>query len=154
MHGHFAERMSPPPMLAKLIDDGRAGRKNGKGFYTYGGNKKEKAPDASIYKVLGITPASARKTPPAEELAERVALMMINEAALCLGEGIVRSPRDADVGAIFGLGFPPFRGGPFRWIDSVGAGNVVARLEKLAATHGPRFTPAPILKSHVGPFYK
>jgi 3-hydroxyacyl-CoA dehydrogenase/enoyl-CoA hydratase/3-hydroxybutyryl-CoA epimerase len=144
MHGHFAERMSPPPMLLKLIEDGRAGRKNGKGFYTYE-KGKEKTPDASVYKTLGITPS--RKAFDENELAERVALMMVNEAALCLGEGILRSPRDGDVGAIFGLGFPPFRGGPFRWVDSVGAANVVTRLEKLAATHGPRFAPAPILKT-------
>ncbi len=70
---------------------------------------------------------------------------MINEAAYCFGEGILRSARDGDVGAIFGLGFPPFRGGPFHYLDAVGAADVVRRLETYASLLGPRFTPAPVL---------
>jgi 3-hydroxyacyl-CoA dehydrogenase/enoyl-CoA hydratase/3-hydroxybutyryl-CoA epimerase len=145
MHGHFAERMTPPPVLNRLIEDGRAGRKNKKGFYTYG-DKKSKEPDASVYAVLGVKPQ--KKTPPEEELAERVALQMVNEAARCLGEGILRSPRDGDVGAVFGLGFPPFRGGPFRWIDATGVASVVARLDHYKQAHGARFEAAPILREY------
>lgn len=144
MHAAFADRMTPPAVIGRLTADGRAGRKNKKGFYTYDG--KEKRPDESVYRLLGVTPS--RRPPPAEELAERVALQMVNEAARCLGEGIVRSPRDGDVGAIFGLGFPAFRGGPFRWVDSVGAAAVVAKLDTLAARHGARFEAAPLLREH------
>jgi 3-hydroxyacyl-CoA dehydrogenase / enoyl-CoA hydratase / 3-hydroxybutyryl-CoA epimerase len=148
MHGHFAERMTPPPILQRLIDDGRAGRKNKKGFYTYGDDKKKKKkePDASVYQVLGVKPLET--TPPAEEIAERVALQMVNEAARCLGEGILRSPRDGDVGAIFGLGFPPFHGGPFRWVDATGVASVVSRLDHFREIHGPRFEAAPILREY------
>jgi len=73
------------------------------------------------------------------------AMAMVNEAVLCLQEGILRSARDGDVGAIFGLGFPPFRGGPFRYIDTQGASVVVSKLESLAARHGKRFAPAALL---------
>jgi 3-hydroxyacyl-CoA dehydrogenase/enoyl-CoA hydratase/3-hydroxybutyryl-CoA epimerase len=82
---------------------------------------------------------------PSNEIAQRCALSLINEAAHCFGEGILRSARDGDVGAIFGLGFPPFRGGPFHYVDVVGASELVRRLESYAALHGVRFTPAPVL---------
>ena len=70
---------------------------------------------------------------------------MVNEAALCLGEGILRSPRDGDIGAVFGLGFPPFRGGPFRYADTLGVAIVVDKLRRWQDKFGVRFTPAPLL---------
>jgi 3-hydroxyacyl-CoA dehydrogenase/enoyl-CoA hydratase/3-hydroxybutyryl-CoA epimerase len=76
---------------------------------------------------------------------ERMAFAFLNESALCLQEGILRSPRDGDVGAIFGLGFPPFLGGPFRYLDHLGARFAVETLERLTAVHGARFRPAPML---------
>ena len=69
----------------------------------------------------------------------------MNEAILCLGEGILRAPRDGDVGAIFGLGFPPFRGGPFRYVDALGSGALLEAMKRLQEKHGPRFAPAPLL---------
>jgi len=76
---------------------------------------------------------------------ERLAFAMLNEAARVLEEGVVRSPRDGDIGAIFGLGFPPFRGGPFRALDAIGPEKAVAILERLIGDFGERFTPAPLL---------
>jgi 3-hydroxyacyl-CoA dehydrogenase/enoyl-CoA hydratase/3-hydroxybutyryl-CoA epimerase len=70
---------------------------------------------------------------------------MVNEAAHCFGEGILRSARDGDVGAIFGLGFPPFRGGPLHHVDAVGAAEIVRQLESYRAKFGARFAPAPVL---------
>jgi 3-hydroxyacyl-CoA dehydrogenase/enoyl-CoA hydratase/3-hydroxybutyryl-CoA epimerase len=70
---------------------------------------------------------------------------MVNEAARCLEEGILRSARDGDIGAVFGIGFPPFRGGPFRYIDSVGADHIVGQLEDLNVRFPPRFEPAELL---------
>ena len=61
---------------------------------------------------------------------------MVNEAALCLQEGILQSPRDGDIGAVFGLGFPPFLGGPFRYIDSLGLPKILSLLEELEKRHG------------------
>ena len=70
---------------------------------------------------------------------------MVNEAALCLQEGILRSPRDGDIGAIFGLGFPPFTGGPFSYCDQVGVDKVVEHMKRFEQDHGARFTPAQVL---------
>ncbi|HZX12926.1 MAG TPA: fatty acid oxidation complex subunit alpha FadJ, partial [Thermodesulfobacteriota bacterium] len=70
-----------------------------------------------------------------------------NEAVLCLEEGIIRSPRDGDIGAIMGLGFPPFFGGPFRYVDSIGAGVALDKLENLASRLAPRFVPSGLLRN-------
>lgn len=144
MHGHFGDRMKPPPGFEKLIADKRFGRKNGRGFYVYGDKKKKgkKQVDESVYAVLGLTPG---KKMPKDEIAQRCALQFVNEACLCFGEGILRSARDGDIGAIFGLGFPPFRGGPFRYVDTVGAKEIVRRLERFRDRLGNRFAPAPVL---------
>jgi 3-hydroxyacyl-CoA dehydrogenase/enoyl-CoA hydratase/3-hydroxybutyryl-CoA epimerase len=91
---------------------------------------------------LGIKPDRPRD---AREITERCVLQMLNESAHCLGEGILRSARDGDIGAIFGLGFPPFRGGPFRFMDALGADEVVQRLRHYQDIHGARFEPAPVL---------
>ena len=82
---------------------------------------------------------------------------MVNEAAHCLRDGVLQSPVDGDLGAVLGLGFPPFLGGPFRYTDALGAEKMVAMLEKWQSKHGARFTPAEILKEHAGKgkkFYK
>ena len=75
----------------------------------------------------------------------RCSLQLVNEALLAFGEGILRSPRDGDVGAIFGLGFPPFRGGPFRYVDTLGAAEVLRRVRGYEMRFGRRWTPAPVL---------
>ncbi len=144
VHGHFGDRMKPPPGFEKLVADERFGRKNGRGFYLYEGGKKKgkKQVDESVYAVLGLTP---NKSLPADEIAQRCALAFVNEAALCFGEGILRSARDGDIGAIFGLGFPPFRGGPFRYVDAVGAKEIVRRMQRFRDRLGNRFAPAPVL---------
>ncbi len=90
----------------------------------------------------------AHKRIPREEIAERVALQMVNEAIRCLGEGILRSARDGDVGAVFGLGFPPFRGGPFRYADALGTKALLDTMRRLEGRLGPRFEPAPLLVEH------
>jgi 3-hydroxyacyl-CoA dehydrogenase/enoyl-CoA hydratase/3-hydroxybutyryl-CoA epimerase len=146
LHEAFGQRMAPPPAVERLVEDQRFGKKNGRGFYDYAAKKKDKREvDKSVYAVLGVEP---KLDLPSGEIAERCALQMVNEAAHCLGEGILRSARDGDIGAVFGLGFPPFRGGPFRYIDSLGAKEVVRRLRALEQAKGERFRPAPILVEH------
>jgi 3-hydroxyacyl-CoA dehydrogenase/enoyl-CoA hydratase/3-hydroxybutyryl-CoA epimerase len=82
----------------------------------------------------------------AGEIRDRCVFAFLNEAVLCLQDGVLRSPRDGDVGAIFGLGFPPFLGGPFRYLDHLGARFAVEVLDRLAAKHGERFRAAPRLQ--------
>jgi 3-hydroxyacyl-CoA dehydrogenase/enoyl-CoA hydratase/3-hydroxybutyryl-CoA epimerase len=142
MHHHFGERMSPPPSMAKVLEDGRLGRKNKRGFYTYDGKKKRV--DETVYALLPA--GSARRPFEARDIQDRLLFAFLNEAALCLEEGILRSPRDGDMGAIYGLGFPPFLGGPFRYLDHLGARFAVQVLEKLEAQHGARFRPAQVLQ--------
>jgi 3-hydroxyacyl-CoA dehydrogenase/enoyl-CoA hydratase/3-hydroxybutyryl-CoA epimerase len=141
MHAAFGDRMAPAPGVAKMVQAGRLGRKSGKGFYLYHqGHKTD--PDPEAYRLLGVTPLASVDT---ARLEQRLVFIMLNEAALAIGEGVVRSPRDGDIGAIFGIGYPPFRGGPLCYADRLGASQVVKTLEALAALHGPRFTPAPSL---------
>ncbi|MBN2731494.1 MAG: fatty acid oxidation complex subunit alpha FadJ, partial [Balneolaceae bacterium] len=73
---------------------------------------------------------------------------MVNEAALCLQENILMNPTDGDLGAVMGLGFPPFLGGPFRYVDQLGADEIIKRFKNLESKYGVRFTPADILKEH------
>jgi 3-hydroxyacyl-CoA dehydrogenase/enoyl-CoA hydratase/3-hydroxybutyryl-CoA epimerase len=130
--------------LLEISKAGYKGRKNKKGFYKYDENGKKVSGqvDPNIYSFYG---GNARKKFDANEIHMRCGMAMVNEAALCLEEGIIENPLDGDIGAIFGLGFPPFRGGPFRYVDTLGAQQVVDILNDLAATHGARFKPAQIL---------
>jgi 3-hydroxyacyl-CoA dehydrogenase/enoyl-CoA hydratase/3-hydroxybutyryl-CoA epimerase len=125
----------------QLVDEGYLGRKNKKGMYSYLDGKKKEV-NTGIYKYFGGT---NRTNPDMETAQFRMALTLINEAAYCLEEGILKSATDGDLGAILGLGFPPFLGGPFRYIDRLGADVIVKKLNGFADEFGPRFKPASIL---------
>jgi 3-hydroxyacyl-CoA dehydrogenase/enoyl-CoA hydratase/3-hydroxybutyryl-CoA epimerase len=140
MHEAFGDRLEPSPLLGTMLADQRQGRKNGRGFYQYHAGHKAGV-DESVYDLLGVRP---RPRDP-REIEERCLYALLNEAAMAYAEGVVRSPRDGDLASIFGIGFPPFRGGPLRMIDDLGQANVVQTLERLAAKHGKRFTPAEAL---------
>lgn len=141
MHEAFGERLAPALDLGALVAHGRLGRKGGMGFLRYRDGKKL-GPDPAAYAAIGVTPGAA---PPAAALAERLAYALLNEAVLALQDEVVRSPRDGDVGALFGIGFPAFRGGPFRALDAAGAARAVEILERLTTKYGDRFAPAPLL---------
>lgn len=141
MHEAFGDRLAPADAIGKMLADGRLGRKSGRGFYRYEGGKKAGV-DAQVYRLLSITP-SDRVSP--QSIEQRLLYAMLNEAAMAAGESVVRSPRDGDIGAIFGIGFPPFRGGPLRLVDDLGAAHVVSTLRALEAEFGPRFAPAEAL---------
>ena len=146
MQEAYGEHIVPIPGegIAALVKAGRLGRKSGRGFYLYEAGKKGGV-DESVYGLLGVHPNGG---PRPAEILQRLVLGMVNEAARALGEGVVRSPRDGDIGAIFGFGFPPFRGGPLRYADDLGAERVVSDLAHLAERHGVRFAPSEVLREH------
>jgi 3-hydroxyacyl-CoA dehydrogenase / enoyl-CoA hydratase / 3-hydroxybutyryl-CoA epimerase len=139
----FGNRMAPSQSLTRVVAAGRTGRKGKKGFYRYDETGKKRGVDPSVYELL---PTGQRRTEvPSDEIQRRCVLAMVNEAVRCLQDGILRTSRDGDVGAVFGIGFPPFRGGPFRYADSLGTERVVRALEGLNSDRAPRFAPAQLL---------
>ena len=141
----FGARLTPSRSLTAVLEAGRLGRKGKSGFYSYDEDGKKQGVDASVYELLPTK--SERTTLTASEIQHRCVLAMANEAARCLGDGVLRSARDGDIGAVFGIGYPPFRGGPFRWLDAQGIASVVEQLRVLDARFPGRFTPAPLLVS-------
>jgi len=122
-----------------LADAGLVGKRGGAGFYLYQGKKR--VPNARVYELLG----SSGQRPASEELAPLLTALFVNEAVRCLDEGVLRSAAEGDLGAVLGLGFPPFLGGPFRYADDYAdaAGTSLAdRLRGYAEIAGPRFAPA------------
>jgi len=130
----YPERFSDE--LTKVtVADGRLGRKNGRGFYVYGEGKK-KGVDETVYPLF--TSRVDRKLTK-EEIQERIVMYLLNEVGFCMGEKIVPNAVDAEMGMVFGIGFPPFRGGPLHAIDEIGVEHVVEKLNRLEAKWGPRF---------------
>jgi 3-hydroxyacyl-CoA dehydrogenase/enoyl-CoA hydratase/3-hydroxybutyryl-CoA epimerase len=143
MEKAFGERMQPSGAVARLREDGRLGRKNGRGFYRYD-RGRDKGVDPAIAEALPR--ASDGAAPDGEQIRQRCLYLMVNEAAFALAEEVVRGADDVDIAMIMGTGFPPFRGGLLRWADGEGLVAIVERLEQLTA-RGERFEPAPLLRS-------
>jgi len=145
----FAERgVHPSTKPTELFEEGYKGRKNKKGFYKYeekGSETKKTEPNPEIYKFFK---GAGKQSMDKDTVQQRMVLTMVNEAAWCLQEEILRNPTDGNLGAVLGLGFPPFLGGPFRYADYAGADTIVERLGTFEQEHGPRFKPADILKEH------
>lgn len=132
-------------LLAAMVESGRLGSKSGCGFFRYRDGRRA-SPDREVYRLIE---APQVRSLPAETLQERMVLAMVNEAAVCLEDGVVREPREVDVAMVLGAGFPPFRGGPLRYADSLGIAVVADRLSRLADAHGERFRPAGLLREMV-----
>jgi 3-hydroxyacyl-CoA dehydrogenase/enoyl-CoA hydratase/3-hydroxybutyryl-CoA epimerase len=139
LHRGLGDRVKPAPLLAVLYQEGYLGKKNGKGFYRYEGRKRS-GPDTALASRLR-TGAGNREHIGKEEIVERAVLLMIKEAALCLEEKIIDRPDLLDAALIFGIGFPPFRGGLLRYADKLGAQTVVEELEGYEKKYGDRFAP-------------
>ncbi len=136
----FGDRLAPPKSLTRIIEAGHFGRKSKRGFYMYDESGKRGSPDEEVYKFAGRDAPTSDISE--EEIQRRTILPMLNEASRCLEDGIIRSPRDGDIGAIYGIGFPPFRGGPFRYMDSIGAKKLVQQLEDLNLRYPNRYEPS------------
>jgi 3-hydroxyacyl-CoA dehydrogenase len=132
----------------RLCEQGNFGQKTGAGWYKYeGGANKGPNPDAVRFaeeaaKQNGVT----RRTISPEEIVERTVYALVNEGARILEEGIALRPGDIDIVYVYGYGFPPARGGPMWYADTVGLKKVYDRVREFEKEHGPRWTPAPLLK--------
>lgn len=148
----FGARMMPGEGVRRVVESGRTGRKGHSGFYLYDEAGKKRGVDPSVYELIhaGDRRAVPQSMGPVigiehDEIVSRCVLAMVNEAVRCLEEGILRSPRDGDIGAVFGIGFPPFRGGPFRYVDAIGADEILSQLDTLDGRFAERFKPAQLL---------
>lgn len=135
----FGERMMAPECFSRLKESGRLGKKDKRGFYDYNYDGDGPRPvDKTVYSELGIQPTKSISN---QEIQARCHLILLNEAARCLEEGILNTPRDGDIGAIFGLGYPPFLGGPFQYMDTAGITGIVEQLKQLTNDGHQRFEP-------------
>ena len=133
-------------VIETMHELGRLGRKNAKGFYVYpDGGKKYLWPELSA--TVAIPGEHSDPTP--ETVRERLVYRQLVECARCFAEGVLETPEDGDLGAIFGWGFAPHTGGPFSMMDTVGLANVVAILDGLTQRHGERFAPPQLLRDMV-----
>lgn len=140
---HFGGRMSIPAVLRKMMEGKLLGRKNGRGFYLHEKGKEACPNPETISFVKNQTAAGLSR----EELQERMVFLMVNEAARCLEEQIVSEPADVDFAMIMGTGFAPFRGGPLRYADSLGAEKIVGGMENLIDRGAEHFKPCDLLKT-------
>ena len=140
----FPDRVVPAPIVDKLVERGRIGQKAGNGFFDYGPAKGGKPPRGTdseeVAKLIDACRTGAKRKFSPEELTDRLFLPMLLEATRVLEDKIVTDVRDVDLGLIFGIGFPPFRGGLFFWADQVGAAKIVEKLKQYASL-GKRFEP-------------
>jgi 3-hydroxyacyl-CoA dehydrogenase/enoyl-CoA hydratase/3-hydroxybutyryl-CoA epimerase/3-hydroxyacyl-CoA dehydrogenase/enoyl-CoA hydratase/3-hydroxybutyryl-CoA epimerase/enoyl-CoA isomerase len=139
----FPNRITASPILPAMVKAGRLGQKNGLGFFSYKNKKQRPEPDSTLSELLN-TYSRGKKQFTQEELTARLFLPMLLEATRALQDQIVRDPRDIDLGLIFGLGFPPFRGGLMFWADSLGAAKIIEMLKPFASL-GERMQPTPLL---------
>jgi 3-hydroxyacyl-CoA dehydrogenase/enoyl-CoA hydratase/3-hydroxybutyryl-CoA epimerase len=137
LHQGLGDRAKPSALLGDLYKAGYLGKKNGKGFYLYQGRKRGR-PDPFIYSKIT---RRAHAMISAEEIVDRTVLLMIKEAALCLEEKIIDRPDLLDAALVFGIGFPPFRGGLLKYADQLGAKTVLEKLEQYRKKYGERFAP-------------
>ncbi len=133
----FPDRMKPDykGAIELLYENKRLGQKNGVGFYKYEMDKRgkpKKVADEATYELLKATTDSDKQTFDDQAIIDRTMLAFCNETVRCLEDNIVSTPSEADMAMIMGVGFPPFRGGPCRYIDQMGLDNYLALCEKYA----------------------
>ncbi|GMH77125.1 hypothetical protein TrRE_jg4454 [Triparma retinervis] len=135
-------------LMGDMVEKGWLGRKTNQGFYTYDPkNPKKKTISAEVKEYakqfqtrdLGLTES---------DVQNRIVSRFINEAVMCLQDSIIADPVQGDIGLIFGTGFAPFTGGPFRYLDNYGIDKYVAMMNGLAEEHGPQFEPCQMLKDY------
>lgn len=131
--------------MRDIVQAGFLGRKSGKGIYVYVKGRKSRDVNVEALEIIKKYSLEPKGSVEDEDKALRMVSRFVNEAILCLEEKILDNPLEGDVGAVFGLGFPPFTGGPFRWVDQYGAAKLVAKMEQYQNSYGLPFKPAQTL---------
>lgn len=135
-------------LMSDMVQKGWLGKKSGQGFYTYGKGKKGSktiSPEIQAY-IQSFVERDLKLTE--KEMQDRIISRFVNEAAKCLEDEIIENPVVGDIGLVFGTGFAPFRGGPFRYLDQVGVDKYVDMMNGFADKYGPQFEPCQILKDY------
>jgi enoyl-CoA hydratase / long-chain 3-hydroxyacyl-CoA dehydrogenase len=132
-------------LMENMIAKGWLGKKSGQGFYTYDKKKKTINDEVKAY-VKGFVQQDLGLKEP--EIQDRIVSRFVNEAAKCLEDEIIENPVVGDIGLVFGTGFAPFRGGPFRYLDQVGVARYVDTMNGFADRYGPQFEPCQLLKDY------
>ncbi|MEG0822454.1 MAG: 3-hydroxyacyl-CoA dehydrogenase, partial [Burkholderiaceae bacterium] len=138
-------------VLRALVAQGRTGRAAGAGFYDYPAGAPKHLWDGLAALAKSASPLPARHTPAdsealVQEVADRLLYVQAIDSVRCLEEGVVDHARDANLGSILGIGFPPWTGGTLQFINGVGLAAFIERAEQLAARYGERFSPPPLLR--------
>jgi 3-hydroxyacyl-CoA dehydrogenase/enoyl-CoA hydratase/3-hydroxybutyryl-CoA epimerase/3-hydroxyacyl-CoA dehydrogenase/enoyl-CoA hydratase/3-hydroxybutyryl-CoA epimerase/enoyl-CoA isomerase len=141
----YPDRITASPILPALVKAGRLGQKSGRGFFRHDGKKGRPQPDPELAAFIDPYMKRSPRELDKKELESRLFLPMLLEATRVLEEGIVRDVRDVDLGLIFGIGFPPFRGGLLFWADTIGAAKIIERLKPLEPL-GARMKPTALLE--------
>lgn len=143
MYEAFPDRVALSPIVGALIKAGRKGQKTGAGFFKYPKGQERGEPDPKVMEIIAPYMRPPRKLTP-EQITTRLFLPMLLEATRVLEEKLVRDPRDVDLALIYGIGFPPFKGGLLFWADTIGLAKIVEMLEPLEPL-GPRMQPTALL---------
>jgi 3-hydroxyacyl-CoA dehydrogenase len=143
----LGERYKIHPLTELIYETGCYGRKTGAGYMDYSGERP--VPNPKVVEVVqkyfsdnGVSPKKVAD----QEIVDAMLALAINEAALMVEEGVCDRPQDMDLAMIYGTGFPPYRGGIFRYADKWGSASVYKKLIELEAQYGPRFKPAKLLQ--------